>query len=281
MIRPIFSEFKKYTGPIRPLVDFLLSPVPGLNDLSQMLGGPQLTFVTLGMLGGARSEATMAAARRAQQVLGLLQEIFVMADSLDEVIRDGQAIVINFGDFWITGQPVVKPNESPTQLNAIEYRLNFNPRTGTHVRVFNNGTEVPSSQYRIVRYKDGNANRTKIVFNTAPTGPITATYTTTDGGSTDLTKKDTPVQSSRTRYQPSLRLILMVAYPQVCTTRLRVRAKPVRQDAIGSQQTRWSQRCQWQRRLWYQDSTAVRSFEHFQTVHGRESGHHSVGYPAF
>ncbi len=63
-----------------------------------MLGGPELTFVTLGMLGGARSEATMASVRKAQQVLGLIQEIFAIADSLDEAIRDGDAIVINFGD---------------------------------------------------------------------------------------------------------------------------------------------------------------------------------------
>ncbi len=194
VIRPIFLEFKNYTAPIRPLVDFLLSPVPGLNDLSQLLGGPQITFITLGMLGGARSEATMAAARRAQQVLGLLQEIFVMADSLDEVIRDGQSIIINFGDFWVTGKPLAQTNVATDVLNSTERRLPTNPRTGTQVKVFSSGTEVASSQYKIVRYKDGNANRTKIVFNSAPTGTITATYTTTEGGATDLTKKDTPVQ---------------------------------------------------------------------------------------
>ncbi len=66
---------------MRPLINLLASPVPGLNDLSQLVGGPELTFLSLGMLGSSQSQESVQRARSAQRVVGLLQEAFAFADS--------------------------------------------------------------------------------------------------------------------------------------------------------------------------------------------------------
>gem|GEM_PF-4127407 len=192
-IQPVFDSFKKYVGPVRPLINFLASPVPGLNDLSQLVGGPEITFLSLGLLGTNQTGETQRIARKARQVIGLLQETFAIADSIEESLASGDNIVINFGSFYLTGKPIDVTNIATTGT-GLERLLPSNPRAGTPVHVFNNAVEVPRNQYTVVRFKDAGVPKTKIVFNTAPTGTITATYTTTTGGTVDLTNADTPIQ---------------------------------------------------------------------------------------
>ena len=193
VIKPVFQSFKEYTAPIRPLVDFLSSPVPGLNDLSQLLGGPEITFVTMGMIGGSASPKTMAAAKKAQQVIGMLQEIFAFVDTFDAAIRDGDSIIINFGTFYVTGKPTDQLDTSTGSVT--EKVLSKNPKIGTNVVVLDNNDVPVTTPYTVVRYKDAQgAKRTKVVFSTAQSGTFKYSYVTTDDSTTDLTKKDTPVQ---------------------------------------------------------------------------------------
>ncbi|MEZ6089229.1 MAG: calcium-binding protein [Pirellulaceae bacterium] len=105
VIAPAFEGFDKYVGPVRPLIDFLAAPVPGINDLSTTLGGPKITFLTMGLLGTARSAKSVELALKAQKVVGLLQNIFEAADTIRSLTRDGDNITINFGDYWISGGP--------------------------------------------------------------------------------------------------------------------------------------------------------------------------------
>ncbi len=129
VIQPTLESFKQYLGPVRPLIDFLASPVPGLNDLSKSLNGPELTFLTLGILSQSPTEASMAIARKANQVIGLMKEAFKLADLLDEMTKDGNGIVINFGTFFVTGKPrdeVGAP--TTTTANNLERVLRTNPK---------------------------------------------------------------------------------------------------------------------------------------------------------
>ncbi|MEQ1825946.1 MAG: LamG-like jellyroll fold domain-containing protein, partial [Pirellula sp.] len=215
VIKPTLDSFTKYLGPIRPLIDFLASPVPGLNDLSKTLNGPELTFLTLGILSQSPSEQNIAIAKKANQVIGLMQEAFKLADLLDEMTKDGDGIVINFGTFYVTGKPRDEINAPTTTTAApLERVLRTNPRAGTQVRVFSNGVEVPKTDvsglanYTIVRYVEANVKKSKIVFRTTPTGTITATYVTTDPAPgvapPDLTNKNTPVQVKSNALQSDL-----------------------------------------------------------------------------
>ena len=203
VIGPVLESFNTYAGPLRPLIDFLAMPIPGLNDLSKKIGGPEMTFLTLGIIGSNPTEQTIAIAKKAQQVIGLLQEIYKFADTFQELTADGNNIIINFGTYYLTGKPLPVTNASTTG-SGLERLLPSNSRAGTPVRVFSNGAELPRTSYKFVRFKDGTVSKTKLVFTTAPTGTITATYTTTEGGTTDLTNKNTPVQVKPTALETTI-----------------------------------------------------------------------------
>ncbi|MEQ1825436.1 MAG: LamG-like jellyroll fold domain-containing protein, partial [Pirellula sp.] len=203
VIQPIFESYKKYVGPVRPLIELLASPVPGLNDLSQLVGGPELTFVTLGLLGGSQSAQTAELARNAKRIVGLLKEAFLFADELEQTLSSGDDIVINFGTFYLTGKPQAV-NNTATTGSGVERQLPSNPRTGTPVRVFDNAVEVARNLYTVVRYRDAGVPKTKIVFNTAPTGTITATYSTVASALKDFSNGDTPLGVSSTDLDTTL-----------------------------------------------------------------------------
>ncbi|MEO8555026.1 MAG: calcium-binding protein [Actinomycetota bacterium] len=44
---PIFKEVKSITGPLQPIIDTLYAPIPVLSDLSHMVGGPDVTLVSI------------------------------------------------------------------------------------------------------------------------------------------------------------------------------------------------------------------------------------------
>ncbi|WP_372894369.1 LEPR-XLL domain-containing protein, partial [Stieleria sp.] len=196
---PVFEAFDKYVGPIEPLIDFLASPVPGLNDLSQSLSGPRITFLTLGILGTSTSAQSIARARKAEKVVGMLQEIFKLNKTINAAAADGNSIMINFGTFWVTGEPLEVGKDVPVATTDVpgkpkEKILPSVPRTGTLVQVFEDGVAVANNLYKVVRYEDAGGDRAKLVFTTAPVNAITATYTTTAGGAMDVTDKNAPVQ---------------------------------------------------------------------------------------
>ena len=104
-IVPVFESFDEYLGPVRPLIEFLAEPVPGLSDLSEAVGGPQITFLTLGMLGASKSAKTIRLAQQAQKVVGLLNNAFAFSDSVRSSVAAGNGIDINFGTFSLSGDP--------------------------------------------------------------------------------------------------------------------------------------------------------------------------------
>ena len=118
VITPILESFDTYVGPIEPLIDFLAEPVPGLNDLSSFVGGPEITFLTLGILGATRTPQSIRLAQQAQKVVGLLQSAFDLADTIRDLSRDGDGIEINFGTFHLSGPDAETPNVDLTVEGA-------------------------------------------------------------------------------------------------------------------------------------------------------------------
>ncbi len=202
-VQPIFENFKKYAGPTRPLIELLASPVPGLNDLSQLVGGPEITFLTLGMLGGSQTAETLQKSKNAKRIVGLLKEAFDFADSLEELVASGENIKINFGTFYLTGKPQAITQGSTTG-SGVERILANNPRVGSAVRIFNNSVEVARDLYTVVRYRDAGVPKTKIVFNSIPSGTISATYETVAAALRDFSNGDTPLSVSPTDLDTSI-----------------------------------------------------------------------------
>ena len=46
-IEPVTKEIKKITGPLQPIVDVITAPIPVVSDLSELVGGPQITMLSV------------------------------------------------------------------------------------------------------------------------------------------------------------------------------------------------------------------------------------------
>jgi hypothetical protein len=44
---PVVKEVKKITGPVQPVLDAFMAPIPGLSDLSVALGGDPVTMFSI------------------------------------------------------------------------------------------------------------------------------------------------------------------------------------------------------------------------------------------
>ncbi|MCA9085958.1 MAG: hypothetical protein KDA81_17990, partial [Planctomycetaceae bacterium] len=100
---PVIQKFNDNIGAIKPLVKFLASPVPGLNDLSELVSGPKITFLTLGILGTGVNESSIKAAKIANQVVGVLNEVFEFGDAIEAMSADADGVKINFGTYHLSG----------------------------------------------------------------------------------------------------------------------------------------------------------------------------------
>ncbi len=46
-MKPVTKEIKKITGPLQPVVDVITAPIPVVSDLSELVGGPQITMLSV------------------------------------------------------------------------------------------------------------------------------------------------------------------------------------------------------------------------------------------
>lgn len=57
MLQPLFEETNEWLAPIRPVIDFVRRPIPVVSDLSRMVGGPNITLLTLMVVFGTAQAA--------------------------------------------------------------------------------------------------------------------------------------------------------------------------------------------------------------------------------
>ena len=191
----VFKSFNQYLLPVKPVIDFLAMPVPGLDDLSQLVSGPDITFLTMGILSTGVSKDSLRASKIANQVLGIIQNIFEFAEAVDVITNEADGVMINFGSFYLTGEPVLQTESDPIPPSGPsnnEFVLDNNPKAGT-LDVFESGNLVDPANYRIVRSTDTGSLITKLVFVTTPAGPITSQYVTTGNTSMNLSDPDEEV----------------------------------------------------------------------------------------
>ena len=46
-LKPIATEVKKITGPLQPIIDVLMAPIPVVSDLAELVGSPPITMISL------------------------------------------------------------------------------------------------------------------------------------------------------------------------------------------------------------------------------------------
>ena len=110
VIKPFLVDFNNYAQPIRPLVQFLNTEVPGLSDVSKQAGKGPITYMQLGvLLANGTSGVNADAYRRAQvaqSVLNLVAQAFDLAQGAsdpDFLGKDTTPLMLNFGTFTFGG----------------------------------------------------------------------------------------------------------------------------------------------------------------------------------
>ena len=196
---PAFEIFEKYVEPVRPVIDFLRAEVPGFSDLSTEFGGPKITFLDLGAYVGGLSNQVA----KAKKVLDTLDSILGAVDTIKS-FADADGLIINFGDFHLTGTPTqvpVSPWEVTQALAVVP--LAHAARAGT-VSIKAGGVVVNSKDYEVVHGRDGQKPTTSIKFKKSLTGAITASYSYT-ANKLDVTDAKTqvkaPAPSGRRRWE--------------------------------------------------------------------------------
>ncbi len=118
-IKPTFDSFLEYYAPMKPLVDFLTEPVPGVNELSELIGNGEVTFLDMAGLLGSPSAKTRKAIAQAKHVLGILKSIDSFATTIEEAVTAGNDLKINFGSLDFGGIDLSNPNQKVRVDNSM------------------------------------------------------------------------------------------------------------------------------------------------------------------
>ncbi len=115
IIDPILNEIDTVLAPVKPLLDFLNSPVPVLSSFTSLLGQPPLTWAGLASAFGYGSSTLTTA-------ISVLDELADLADEAQSLAADGT--LINFGTFTfgtstdLRNPDSVSGNANPTSLGS-------------------------------------------------------------------------------------------------------------------------------------------------------------------
>ncbi|MEZ6190394.1 MAG: SdrD B-like domain-containing protein [Phycisphaerales bacterium] len=89
---PVLEKVNKYVEPIMPVVNFLLTEVPGVSDLSQAAGNGPVTFLDLAFL------QNPSAGAKTKKFIGIVQQIGGIVTAINDAKNlDTGDILLNFG----------------------------------------------------------------------------------------------------------------------------------------------------------------------------------------
>jgi Ca2+-binding RTX toxin-like protein len=123
---PIFSEVQRFTRPFQPVIDTVNAPIPGLSDLSQAIGGPELTLITL-------FEAASGAD------LTFLKRILALVELINQIPADEAGnMVVPLGDFDLDFDGLLDAPRPASQRGSL-----VNPLAGVETRDLLSGGASP------------------------------------------------------------------------------------------------------------------------------------------
>jgi Ca2+-binding RTX toxin-like protein len=123
---PIFSEVQRFTRPFQPVIDTVNAPIPGLSDLSQAIGGPELTLITL-------FETASGAD------LTFLKRILALVELINQIPADEAGdMVVPLGDFDLDFDGLLEAPRPASQRGSL-----VNPLPGVETRDLLSGGASP------------------------------------------------------------------------------------------------------------------------------------------
>jgi Ca2+-binding RTX toxin-like protein len=111
VVAPWLREVQKVTQPLQPVVDLLNTPIPGLTDLSNLVGGEDITLIRLGEMWGdyvsgsgfAWPDRNRAISEESVELLRTAITITNVVNAINQISVDAKNMEIPLGSYQIVG----------------------------------------------------------------------------------------------------------------------------------------------------------------------------------
>ena len=110
IIGPIIHEIKKVTGPLDPVIKTLYAPIPVLSDLSHLVGGDDVTLVSI-----AKAFSTIAGGPD----LTFVETIIKVVEVIKALPDGSNHVLIPIGDFDLVGANALGTTASPDNTESL------------------------------------------------------------------------------------------------------------------------------------------------------------------
>ncbi len=98
IVKPLVNDIQTFTQPIQPIIDVLKAPIPGLTDLSHLIGGGDVTLE-----GIIQTVAANAGDPELQAIVNLATILVDLTNDIDKIDTSGPNLMIDFGSFTLGG----------------------------------------------------------------------------------------------------------------------------------------------------------------------------------
>ncbi len=98
VVKPLVEDIQTFTQPIQPIIDVLKAPIPGLTDLSHLIGGKDVTLESI-----IQTVAKNAGDPELQVIVNLATILVDLTNDIDKIDTSGNNLMIDFGSFTLGG----------------------------------------------------------------------------------------------------------------------------------------------------------------------------------
>jgi hypothetical protein len=110
VIGPIIKEIKKVTGPLDPIIKTLYAPIPVLSDLSHLVGGDDVTLVSI-----AKAFSTLLGGPD----LTFVDTIVAVIKVINEIPDGSNHVLIPIGSFDVAGGSALDNTATPDNTDSL------------------------------------------------------------------------------------------------------------------------------------------------------------------
>ncbi len=123
VVKPLVEDIQTFTQPVQPVIDVLKAPIPGLTDLSHLIGGGDVT-----LQGIIEKVASATDNQELQFYVNLASFLVNLTNDIDKIDTSGNNLMIDFGSFTLgdsshdlrTGADAKDPSTTPHGTNLTD-----------------------------------------------------------------------------------------------------------------------------------------------------------------
>lgn len=110
VLGPILKEVQSFTSPLKPVIDTLYAPIPVLSDLSHLVGGGDVTLISI-----AEAFSTLAGGPD----LTMVQRILDVIQLVNSIPAGDNQLAIFIGTFNVSGTKAINTTSTPSNTDTL------------------------------------------------------------------------------------------------------------------------------------------------------------------